>query len=199
MKSMATSLTPNPGKQLWPFGTLSCPVAFTFSEGIVMSNQEELSSDLKHALELAIMSKCRPDKVVKEVSKHIPEGTKVAFDLRVEIKGILTRAKGFEVCPTTSLLSKVVIARLLRSLGVTREAAKKALIEAMMASLQTPGQGSVADQLIEEDRQLLLTLDEVDKDILARLPKVRRNGSIKVVSAVTLMKSKLEPMNLPAA
>lgn len=143
------------------------------------------------SIEKVILSKSIPDAELKAINGNIPEGAKVAFDLKAGVKGILTRASGYDAKPTTSLLSKAVVARLLRNMGATRESAKQALVKAY-----TDTQGATTQNLIDDDRELLLTIEEVDRDILDKLPKVRRAGAIKVAATVDFTKLKIEPQGL---
>lgn len=156
-----------------------------------------LSDDMASALQTAVLNKCLSTGDVKKANALIPEGYKAAFDINVNLKGVLTREHGRDVKPTSILLNKAVIARLLRNLGATREAAKRALREAAEAAVSAiNSEGSVTDILLDEDRELLLTMDEVDRDILQKLPKSRRDGAVKVAAAVKYTRVKLEPQNI---
>lgn len=150
---------------------------------------KELDQQLAQALQMAIISGCYPDAAVKEAKHVIEEGSKVAFDLRVGLKGILTRGSGFTVKPTSALLSKAVLARLLRHLGATRESAKMALLRAAEEGLVT---GQPTSDVLARERELLLAIDEVDQDLLQKLPRVPRSGSIRVAAGITCSRSKLE-------
>jgi hypothetical protein len=84
-------------------------------------------------------------------------------------------------------MTKAVLARVLRSLGATKEATKKALVEAIQA------EGSAEDALLKEDRELLLAIDEVEQEILANVPQIYREGTIKVAATSKFTKTKLVP------
>lgn len=154
-----------------------------------------LSPELSDALICAIVSRSQPYRKTLESLDSIPDGCKVAFDLRVAIKGILTKDHATEVRPTSELLSKAVIACLLSQLGLNKAQAKRALLKAVSKAEKIGS--TVSQALIAADKDLLLAIDEVDEKLVARMPMNKRAGTVRVHGSTRFLKVDLVDQSPP--
>lgn len=133
------------------------------------------------AIGLVAISKCIAAKDEKAAAALIDEGANIGFELTAKVSGRLTRAKATTAAATASLLSKPVVAELLRRCGITRDAAMKHLMAIAEESLGTGGK--VGDNLVDANPEILMMIHDLEKHIAAQLPPQPRAGSIKVVAS----------------
>src|SRR5262252_5607986 len=98
--------------------------------------------------------------------------------MTVEIPFRLTKGLASDMRPTASVLSQAVLAKALVYCGVTaphfKSALKKAATEALLADHQ------VAQELTDDDKRITAVIDEVQEDVISRLPRIPRQGSVSV-------------------
>lgn len=95
-----------------------------------------------------------------------------------EFKGSVTQGKVELIAPTVSISWTTVCAELLRSCGVVGEAALTKLREAITKSISESAE--LDEVLRKSGKSVAEAADRIKKDIIAQLPKVRREGKTKV-------------------
>ena len=95
----------------------------------------------------------------------------------VRIVGTVNRAEDYETTPTVNLLNKDTLALILEKSGITREASKAILIEALTAGLVagTPTTEAVRERVRDIDEAMAHV-----REITAALPKQPRSGATTV-------------------
>lgn len=95
-------------------------------------------------------------------------------ELVLHCQGVVTKGEEESVTPTTSIPWVTVAAELLRSCGVTGESAVERLREAISVCLLSDK--TLAVQLKERHKSVAEAVERIKKDLLAKLPKVSREG-----------------------
>lgn len=98
-----------------------------------------------------------------------------------EIQGTLTQCKSESIAPTVSISWTTVCAELLRSCGVVGEAAVVKLRDAITKSLDSSA--DLDEVLRQSGKSVAESADRIKKDIIAKLPKVTREGKTKIAQS----------------
>lgn len=118
------------------------------------------------------------DAVVKKAKQAIAPKSSIKGEMTVRIPFEIKKGSNYDTAPTVNLLSKAVIAKALINSGVTRDAFKKALLEAATEALN--GNQDVATVLNEKDQRVMTMIEDVEREVIAALPRQPRSGSTKV-------------------
>lgn len=132
----------------------------------------------EHVIATAVVANAIDAKAKKAAVDRIPEGYEATYEVFVRVVGSISRGQATTVKPTARLLSKAVIAELLRRCGVTREAAERALLEIATESIAKGA--TVSDKLIDTDPQLLAAIKRVEDQVVKELPMDTRAGKLSV-------------------
>jgi hypothetical protein len=114
-------------------------------------------------------------------------------DCVVHINAMVSKGADTDKAPTSKLLTIETIAWLCKRLGATREAVQAALAE--LAGKAIAGGGEVAEALIAENDELVLTVHRFQKQVIDALPRTPVSGSVKVVGTCEF----IEPATGPSA
>lgn len=125
-------------------------------------------------------------KAAKLAAASVPEGSVSHVEFSARIEGTVQRGGATTVTPTCTLLNKAVIAELLRRLGVTRDAALNTLREIATERI-VDGRLDLSRGLADANPQLLVAVKQLEDDLVARLPKLPRAGSIRAALSVDLV------------
>ena len=98
-----------------------------------------------------------------------------------EFQGTLTQCKSESIAPTVSISWTTVCAELLRSCGVVGEAAVVKLRDAITKSLDSSA--DLDEVLRQSGKSVAESADRIKKDIIAKLPKVQREGKTKIAQS----------------
>lgn len=98
-----------------------------------------------------------------------------------EFTGTLSQSAPELIAPTVSISWTTVCAELLRSCGVVGDAAVVKLREAITKSISESAE--LDEVLRKSGKSVAEAADRIKKDIIAQLPKVRREGKTKIAQA----------------
>ena len=105
-------------------------------------------------------------------------------DFVARIRGTITRHEDYDRAPTGSIPLLATLALFIHRMGATRDAAEKILVEAMTEALEAEQDGSLH---IEEVEWVTETINRVKTNIIAKLPTVTVNGSVKANLTVDVL------------
>lgn len=126
----------------------------------------------------AVIAGCIKGKELDFAKKGIPDGGAVTGEMIVRIPFQLTKGHATEIRPTASILSQAVLAKALIYSGVTADAFKAALLKAATEALNA--EHTVAQELKDEDKRITEELAQLQQDVIAKLPKIPRSGSVSI-------------------
>lgn len=98
-------------------------------------------------------------------------------DLTVNVHGHMTVGADYSTVPTVSIPLKETLALFIHYCGITREAAMNVLRRAMTDSIEATGTGAGA--LAAALPVVAETMEQVENDILATLPRQPRKGVVR--------------------
>lgn len=123
------------------------------------------------------------ERAAKAAAAAVPESSVSHIECTVRLEGTVKRGAATMASPTCSLLSKTVVAELLRRLGVTRGAAIKHLREIALEHVQD-GRLALAQTLTDANPQLLVAVKQLEEELVSELPKRPRAGAIRIALGV---------------
>ena len=133
---------------------------------------------MDHPERILAIVKVVKEKLAKEARANLTPGVHLV-DITCHIKGSLTVGQDEEFIPTASIPLKSAFILFVRYCGVTREAAKNALLRAMTESLNNGGDsdGALASETSDEGR-IIADCEAQVTAMLKKLPPQKRKGKI---------------------
>jgi hypothetical protein len=139
-----------------------------------------------------VLSRAVASKDLKAAEDAIADGANLGVELIAKVSGRVTRGETVQAAGTASLLTEVVIAELVRRLGITRDAFEFTLREIAQEMFVDGKEESVSDRLLNEHPELLGIVRDIKREIVPQLPTITKRGPIKVVAAVDFRQLKVE-------
>lgn len=140
---------------------------------------------LAKAIKGAAETAARKELVVPEGQDH----KTYEVNAVVNVKGSITVGQDEEFTPTACVPLKESLALFIRYCGITREAAKDALVKAMTDALnkQYRGAATVAEvgDAISDESEVIADCEKQVVAMMEKLPKQKRNGKVTTKLEVT--------------
>ena len=125
---------------------------------------------------------------IKDLKREIKPGT-YAGDVAVRIHFDLEKREDTDAAPTAALLSKATLAKALVMSGVQRKNFYAALLA---VATQAIAQGkSVAESLTEDDKRVILEIEELEVQVVRLLPRQPKAGAVVVIAEVNRVEALL--------
>ncbi len=110
-----------------------------------------------------------------DARSSLPPGL-YGVDTTVHVSGTVKVGADYDTAPTVSIPLKETLALFIHYCGATREAAINALRQAMQEAIALDGKGQ--GQLAETMPIVNETMERVESDIIAQLPRQKRKGAV---------------------
>lgn len=137
--------------------------------------------DVGGALSALAIAKAIKDKLVKEARDEVAVGS-FEVDTTVRIRGLLNVFEDEQYTPTAEIPIKAALALFIRYCGVTRDAARRALQQAMTEALNMNATGEEkTDVILErlgEDWRVVADCMTAVTQLAAALPQRTRKGKV---------------------
>lgn len=140
-------------------------------------------------IQTAVIASAIKDAEAKKAKNCIKVGT-YSGTMVVKISYVASKGAPTDKAATSTLLSKAVLAKALVRSGIQADLflsyLRDAAIEASNANTAT----TVAEQVLsEDDKRVLQRIEDIDAQVLAKIPRLPVNGSTKVVAEVDVLEA----------
>ncbi|MFA9478522.1 hypothetical protein ACERK3_09460 [Phycisphaerales bacterium AB-hyl4] len=129
------------------------------------------------------IAKAVEPKAAKCAAEAVPPSSVSHVRAQVAIAGTVKRGESQMARPTANLMSKAVIAELLRRMGVTQAAAVQHLRAIALEHIEA-GRTDIAKALADANPELLLAVKQLEDELVNQLPKQPKPAPIRVALSV---------------
>lgn len=132
------------------------------------------------------LAKAVEPKAAKAAAEAVVESSVSHVRFTAAIEGTVKRGEAQFARPTCSLLTKAVVAELLRRMGVTQASAVKHLRAIALEHLAA-GRLDLARGLADANPELLLAVKQLEDELVEQLPKQPKPAPIRAALSVNLV------------